>query len=1213
MRPEKIFNLFIAIIIALGGVFTASSPAPVKAGATNIRISQVYGGGGLSGATFKNDYVELFNPTNSVVSLSGLSIQYGSAGGNTWGNRTNLSGNIQPFSYFLVKLGSDGTIGADLPAADLTGSINMSGTEGKVALVNSTTALSGACPQGGTILDFVGYGSANCKEGTASVPVLSRTTAALRNSGGCVDDDVNSTDFTVGTPAPRNSSSATNSCASNPTVTSTVPADGASGVSTTANVVINFNQPVNAAPNAFSISCNGSARNFSIVGSNPSAAFTLDPTDPFNADDVCTVTVTAANITDTSTPPNTMAADFVFDFSVPLVDTLPAVASVIPANATNGVNPAVNLTVNFNEAVTTAPGWFTLECPVGTNIPADLSGTGSTRAIDPTTNLPGNTTCRATVHAAQVSDLDGTINAMAADYSWQFATSACSGGATTPISTIQGSTGASPLTGQSVTIEGIVTGDYQSNSQLGGFFVQSTAPDADPLTSEAIFVYNTSFPTGPGDTVRLTGTVQEYMGGGANDYGHMNRQTQLTSVSNPVVCATGQSVAPTVVNLPVPESENPATYLERYEGMLITIPQTLTVQQNFFQGRFGHLTLGSGGRIVNHINEDTGLTFTNNLRRMIILDDGSTTQNPAPIPYYAADGALRAGDTVAGVTGVLDQGEINSNPTPSDAFPDIFYRLHPTVAPIFTAVGRPAAPPQVGGQIKVASYNVLNYFTTFGSRGANNATEFIRQHRKLVSAICALDADVIGLIEIENNGTMAVNTLLNGYSTYDGLNDVADCGPYAVIADPPLGYGPDEIKTTFIYRTTIIETVGGSISTNLSPFNLYRYPVAQTFRELSSDETFSVVVNHFKSKRCSGSPSGGDADLGMDGGCFNATRVAMANTLLGWINSTLVPVDPDVLVIGDLNAYGGEDPIETLTGGGLIDQVAAHLTSTKRYSYVFDGTVGYLDHALSTASLVGYISGVNYWHINADEPAVIDYNTEFKDATDPYSVSPDLYQPNPYRASDHDPVLIGLSLTESTTANDDPSVETNEDTPVNINVLANDRVVEGGTMSIASVTTPGNGTAVIAGGMVTYTPNTNWSGTDTFEYTISDGLGGSDTATVTVTVNPVNDDPIVAIPLVNQEFLANFAFTFTLPAGAFTDVDSATLTLTPKVSPDAPLPAWLDFNPATGEFSGTAPLSAVGTITIRVTASDGSGGKVYDEFDLVITQPQSLFLPVITR
>ena len=1212
MRSGKLFNLFIAFIIALGGVFTTSPSAFVEAGATNIRISQVYGGGGLSNAVYKNDYVELFNPTNSVVSLSGLSIQYGSASGTTWGNRLNLSGSIQPFSYYLVQLNSGGTNGADLPTPDITSTIDMSGTNGKVALVNSTTALSGACPLGGTVLDFVGYGSANCKEGTATVPALSVTTAALRNSAGCVDEDDNSTDFTVGTPAPRNSSTAPNSCASNPTVTSTVPTDGASGVSTTANLVVNFSEPVNAAPGAFSLSCNSSARSFSIAETNPSATFTLDPADPFNADYVCTVTVTAASITDTDTPGSAMAEDYVFSFSIPIVDSPPAVVSVVPSNGANGVSPAVSLTVNFNENVTTAPGWFTLECPVGTNIPTDLSGTGSTRAIDPTTNLPGNTTCRATVHAAQVSDLDGTIDTMAADYSWQFATSACGGGATTSISAIQGSTSASPLVGQSVTIEGIVTGDYQASNRLGGFFVQSAVPDADPLTSEAIFVYNTSFPTGAGDYVRLTGTVQEYFGGGTNDYGHMNHQTQLASVLDPVVCATGQSVAPTVVNLPVPESEDPVTYLERYEGMLITIPQTLTVQQNFFQGRFGQLTLGSGGRIVNHINENTGLTFASNLRRMIILDDGSTTQNPAPIPYYAADGALRAGDTVAGLTGVLDQGEINSNPTPTDAFPDVYYRLHPTVAPVFTTVGRPAAPPQIGGQIKVASYNVLNYFTTFGSRGANNATEFIRQHQKLVNAICALDADVVGLIEIENNGTTAVNTLLNGYSTYDGLNDVTDCGPYAVIADPPLGYGPDEIKTTFIYRTTTVQTVGGSISANADPFDEYRYPVAQTFRELSSSETFSVVVNHFKSKRCSDNPTGGDADLGMDGGCFNATRVAMANTLLGWINSTLVPVDPDVLVIGDLNAYGGEDPIETLTSGGLIDQVAVHLTSTERYSYVFDGTVGYLDHALSTASLGNYITGVNYWHINADEPAVIDYNTEYKDATEPYSLSPDLYQANPYRSSDHDPVLIGLAFTTPPTATDD-STTTPEETPVEIDVLSNDADNNGGALTIQNVTDPAHGTAVITSGKVTYTPDLNWSGVDTFNYTILGSLGSTDSATVTVTVNPVNDDPTVAIPLDNQEFLANFAFTFTLPAGAFTDVDSASLTLTSKVSPDEPLPAWLAFNSTTGEFTGSAPLSAVGTITIRVTASDGSGGKVFDEFDLIITQPRLIFLPVIVR
>ncbi|MBI5564824.1 MAG: DUF11 domain-containing protein, partial [Chloroflexi bacterium] len=154
---------------------------------------------------------------------------------------------------------------------------------------------------------------------------------------------------------------------------------------------------------------------------------------------------------------------------------------------------------------------------------------------------------------------------------------------------------------------------------------------------------------------------------------------------------------------------------------------------------------------------------------------------------------------------------------------------------------------------------------------------------------------------------------------------------------------------------------------------------------------------HFKSKGSCPS-SGVDLDFGQ--GCWNVKRTAQANGLLDWI-TTLQVTDPDVIVIGDLNAYGIEDPINALVSGGLINQ-ALRVPAAMRYSYVFDGQAGYLDHALTTSSLDPHSTGVTYWHINADEPSVIDYNTEFN--------PPDMYSPTPYRASDHDPVLIGLDF-----------------------------------------------------------------------------------------------------------------------------------------------------------------------------------------------------------
>ncbi|HEX6291459.1 MAG TPA: ExeM/NucH family extracellular endonuclease, partial [Herpetosiphonaceae bacterium] len=325
---------------------------------------------------------------------------------------------------------------------------------------------------------------------------------------------------------------------------------------------------------------------------------------------------------------------------------------------------------------------------------------------------------------------------------------------------------------------------------------------------------------------------------------------------------------------------------------------------------------------------------------------------------------------------------------------------------------RTAAPESVGGDLKVASFNVLNYFTTIDQsgaqcfpsntrsdcRGADSATEFQRQRAKIIAALAAIDADVVGLIEIENNGATAINDLVSG------LNAATAPGTYAAVPDPVsgAGTGDDAIKVALIYKPGRVSLVGASTSSSDPIFD--RPPVAQAFQESGSRHTFTVIVNHFKSKgSCPSDPNDPNADQGDGQGCWNAKRVQQAQALLTFAHARIAAAtDPDVLVIGDLNAYGQEDPIDTLIAGGLVNEVAKHVPLAERYSYIFDGQSGYLDHALGTGSMSRQVKDVTLWHINADEPSVLDYNTEFK--------PDDRYAPTPYRSSDHDPVVIGLDL-----------------------------------------------------------------------------------------------------------------------------------------------------------------------------------------------------------
>jgi uncharacterized protein len=604
--------------------------------------------------------------------------------------------------------------------------------------------------------------------------------------------------------------------------------------------------------------------------------------------------------------------------------------------------------------------------------------------------------------------------------------------AQTAIPTIQGTGATSPLAGQRVTTQGIVT-------QLGnnGFFLQDPVGDGDPATSDGLFVFTSSAPTVTvGQWVQLSGTVTEFdvSGSASNPAAEAQPLTELTNISGLAVLGSG-SVTPVPVTLPLPAGDS----LERFEGMLVTLTGPLTVQQNFFQGRYGQLTVAAGGRRETPTNRHRpgtpeALALADlNARSTLLLDDGSSRQNPNPTPYLQADGVARAGDTLAALTGTIDFGLATNSSTGIVA-----YRLQPTAAPVFTASNpRPAAPPAVGGNLTVASFNVLNYFTTFtdgrdafgatgqvctqgGStpsaglcRGANNLAEFQRQRTKIVEAIAALGADVVGLMEIQNNGDIAAQDLV------DGLNAKTGADTWAVAGGPVAGggTGTDAIRVALLYQPARLSRLGDAVSDAAAVHN--RPPLAQTF-EAANGERFTVVVNHFKSKGCTDA-SGADADQGDGQGCWNATRLAQAQALRAFVAGRQAAAgSDDVLVIGDLNAYGQEDPVHDLAVNGFVDQLGRFAPADgPAYSYVFDGTAGRLDHAIASASLSPKVMHATTWAINADEASLRDYNLEFKaPATNCGGPCPaDPYAADVYRASDHDPVRVGLSIFRRFTGN----------------------------------------------------------------------------------------------------------------------------------------------------------------------------------------------------
>ncbi|WP_116125081.1 ExeM/NucH family extracellular endonuclease [Lewinella sp. IMCC34183] len=560
------------------------------------------------------------------------------------------------------------------------------------------------------------------------------------------------------------------------------------------------------------------------------------------------------------------------------------------------------------------------------------------------------------------------------------------------ISTLQGDGFTTPLSGETVTVEAVVTGTFPGGNGVGlrGFYVQEEESDydADPATSEGVFVFSDDADLSTGDLVKVTGQAGEFGG-----------QTQLSNVTITLL-ATGLPL-PEAVTFSLPAGD---TLRESLEGMRVA-PTELVVTDNFNLARFGEISVTSGERLIQftECNEPDAAALAEytamQQRDVILVDDGRNGTNGTPIllpdgTTLSADNTLRAGQTVSNLVGILGEG-FNT------------YRIQPTETEDVILGGnvRPTSAPEVGGEITVVSANVLNYFTTLGSRGADTQEEFERQQAKIVNALCALDGDIVGLIEIENNDYAALENLIAAIA--------ATCGTeYAYVESP--NTGDDQIMVALIYQPARVAE-SGTAAALATPAELFvgpgtnRVPLAQTFRVIDPGSSnygqeLTVSVNHFKSK---GSGCGDDAGDG-SGNC-NTVRDAAARALTEWLATNPTGVaEEDVLIIGDLNSYRMEDPIMTILDAGYFNTKVA-VSDPGSFpcgggaaSYGFQGQWGSLDYVLATNSLSDALTGAATWGVNSAEPAILDYNTE--------GLSDSLYAPDFYRFSDHDPLIVGLDL-----------------------------------------------------------------------------------------------------------------------------------------------------------------------------------------------------------
>lgn len=671
---------------------------------------------------------------------------------------------------------------------------------------------------------------------------------------------------------------------------------------------------------------------------------------------------------------------------------------------------------------------------------ADLVGYGTSNTFETAAaNAPTSNTDVRSLNRTNGID----TNSNAADFSPSAAITPKASGGGTPtdlqpasgtktIAEIQGTGPVSPLVGSTVTTRGKVTAAYATGG-LNGYYVQSPGTGGDSsgaarTASDALFVYSptTAGSVQPGDYLELTGVVSEF----AN-------QTQITVQAAGVTKLTDP--APEVKATPLSLPANDAAR-ERLEGMLIAPQGDFVVTDNYALNQYGEIGLAAGTSplvqptaVAPYGSAEYSAVVADNAARGIKLDDGASTNflkdattKAQQLPYLTPEDPIRVGSAATFTTDVILG--YGNNSWKFQPLAPLTAATADRVQPASFTVSRPEGPADVGGNLKLASFNVLNYFPTTGdqlsgcvyytdrdgnpitvkegcnARGAANAENFQRQQAKIVAAITKSGADVVSLEEIENSAQFGKDRDAALATLVDALNAKTP-GVWDYVRTPanapPLS-DEDMIRTAFIYKKATAEPVDGSVIHNdTDAFASARKPLAQAFKPAGAadDKKFIAIVNHFKSKGSAATPE--DTDKGQ--GASNLARTRQAESLLAFATDQQASMGTDkVFLMGDFNAYAKEDPLNVLTGAGYTNLEAG----TGKHSYLYGGLVGSLDHVLASPAALQTVTGSDIWNINSVESVALEYSRYNNNVTN-------FYASDEFRASDHDPVVVGLDLAPS--------------------------------------------------------------------------------------------------------------------------------------------------------------------------------------------------------
>lgn len=662
----------------------------------------------------------------------------------------------------------------------------------------------------------------------------------------------------------------------------------------------------------------------------------------------------------------------------------------------------------------------------------DAVGYGSATTFETAATAPLSNTTSAS------RDDDGTdTDDNAADFSVGAPTPVNAGGPVDPpdpdpvdatIAEIQGPGDTSPLVGKVATTSGVVTATYPDGG-YDGFYIQTggtgEGDDPTPGRSDALFIYSPSVDFSAlelGDSVEVTGAVSEFRG-----------TTEITTGEITPLDEALDPVTPLAIAYPETEADR-----EAHEGELLAPTDDFTVTNVFTLNRFAEIGLATGDEPLRQPTDvedaqtgDVAGVAADNERRAVALDDGASIDflrgdaRNVPLPWLTPERPIRVGAPVTLDAPVVlefrnDTWKFQPQRQVVDSGGDVASFANTRVQNL--------APRDVGGDLSLATFNVLNYFNTTGAdwvaagnscsfftdrvgdpvanddcgptgpRGAAEDEDLERQQSKIAAAINLLGADVVSLEEIENSVVLGEDRDDALADLTDALNDAAGEERWAFVPSPPADELPpvseqDVIRNAFIYDPSTVELVGTSdVLTGSSAFGNAREPLAQAFKQVGAADgtAFTVIVNHFKSK-------GSGVDDGTGQGNANPDRVAQAEALVDFAAEQ--PTDA-IFLTGDFNAYTQEDPMQVLYGA---DYTKVESDEAGDDSYSFDGLSGSLDHVLANDAALALVTGADVWEINADESVAFQYSRHNYNVTD--FVQPD----SPFAASDHNPEIVGLS------------------------------------------------------------------------------------------------------------------------------------------------------------------------------------------------------------